>query len=1131
MSSSHALTRRLAAFAVASLLTGASLVEPAARPVAAATTYVVTSTADAGSCPGGSGNPGYSLRCAIAAVNAAKVAATIQFSIPTSDPGCSGTPSVCTISPGSGLPTLSVGGTTIDGYSQPGAAPNTSVMGAAGNARIAVRIDGGAAPPGYSGLIITAPNVTVDGLSLTNWVPDLAVGSDGVGIVVTGAAARGDRILGNYIGVAPNGTTVAGNDIGVSELNGASGLLVGDATPAGRNLIGGSAEAGILLDVGRQNVVQGNYIGTNVAGTSALPNNDGVDLFAQGTPGTPGTGSTIGGGTASAGNVISGNTRYGVLVGLIGTSSDAYTVIGANVIGLNAPGKSALPNARGVLLDRAKYTTVGGPGVQANVIAGNSADGVTITDGGVSNLVTNNFIGTTSAGAKVGNGGNGVLLAPTSLSDRIANNTIANNKLAGVQVGSGSSDNVHTAISMNSMFGNLSGISLAGQSPSTCLSGPTTGTPNDYTPCPLIKFATTSQIVGEACAGCTVEIFIAPSKTDDEGKTYLGTATPNCGSPCTGIGQWTLPSSSYAVPLSKGQVVVATATTGTVPVETSMFSRAAVVGQPIVVTTTADTASPCPSNAVSLRCAIIKVNGDGSGDTVEFAIPSTDAGCSGTPRVCTIAPASPLPHLLAAGAFINGYTQPGATPNTNGLTGGDNATLTVRLDGSSAGQSADGLFLTNSNQGVSGLAVLNFRGSSAGNGIRISGPAAAGDLIQGNLIGLDVNGATAGPNNNGVLVTGGAGTATIGGRALGDANVIGGNKRYGVELSQGSKSTVLENLIGTTAAGTGPLGNGLTGVFLFGTTANIIGGSWPFAGNVISGNLSDGIDGVNASLSTIAQNTIGANGAGTAPLGNGLEGVYLYAGNNNLVGGSASTGRNIISGNGGDGVALLGEYGDVVTGNRIGASASNGPLPNQAVGVLVGDPSSASSAPNHAYLPTVQPDSAGANPSTATISLNTIANNLGVGVQIGQSVYESTVHAVISQNSMKLNGGPGIDLTGSPLACGGTSPAPGPNDMLPCPTISNNSTKTQITGSACVGCVVEVFKANSQADDAGYGEGLTYLGSTVQGAGIPYWTLTLPSGVLSNGDTITTTATLPANESTPGETSQFSANFTFPNPT
>src|SRR5262249_26276854 len=58
-------------------------------------------------------------------------------------------------------------------------------------------------------------------------------------------------------------------------------------------------------------VIQNNFIGTNVAGTAALGNFDGITIT--------GTANTVGGTAAGAGNLISGNNRYGVAI--VGSSS------------------------------------------------------------------------------------------------------------------------------------------------------------------------------------------------------------------------------------------------------------------------------------------------------------------------------------------------------------------------------------------------------------------------------------------------------------------------------------------------------------------------------------------------------------------------------------------------------------------------------------------------------------------------------------------------------------------------------------------------------------------------------------------------------------------------------------------
>src|SRR5438132_894854 len=124
----------------------------------------------------------------------------------------------------------------------------------------------------------------------------------------------------------------------------------------------------------------------------------------------------------------------------------------------------------------------------------------------------------------------------------------------------------------------------------------------------------------------------------------------------------------------------------------------------LIVTTTADP-STCTTASFSLRCAIHQANADGSGDTITFNIPTADPGCMRS--VCTISITDPLfSQLTANNTTINGYTQPGARPNTNPLSSGDNAVLTIRLDGGSPG--GNGLSVTGSGDTVKGLDLTNF---------------------------------------------------------------------------------------------------------------------------------------------------------------------------------------------------------------------------------------------------------------------------------------------------------------------------------------------------------------------------------------------------------------------------------------
>src|SRR5712664_2544963 len=101
------------------------------------------------------------------------------------------------------------------------------------------------------------------------------------------------------------------------------------------------------------NDIQGNFIGTAVGGTNALPNG----LAGIGISDAPGN--QIGGGSVGAGNVISGNRDAGIY--LIGSGATGERILG-NIIGADASGTAALGNTRwGIYLDRASTNTIGGP--------------------------------------------------------------------------------------------------------------------------------------------------------------------------------------------------------------------------------------------------------------------------------------------------------------------------------------------------------------------------------------------------------------------------------------------------------------------------------------------------------------------------------------------------------------------------------------------------------------------------------------------------------------------------------------------------------------------------------------------------------------------------------------------------
>jgi hypothetical protein len=369
---------------IASLLVGLGFLAASAAHAAGP---IVTSTADSGAG---------TLRAAITSANAGGVAVGIVFDITG---GCA-TP--CTIQLSGPLPVITVP-VTIDGYSQPGASPNTLAVGDDAVVKIVLDINGVTGTQVMTFSPAAAGSI-IKGLAIVNSVSGPL--SQPIYIQASNVA-----IEGNFIGVNAAGTAgAAGVDMEAITLVSGDNLRIGGTAPAQRNVIGG-ADVGITILAGTGHVVQGNYIGTNAAGTASIGNGYGVFvLTSSAAVGTV----TIGGTSAGSGNVISGNTGSGIRVFANVNPTGALTIQG-NLIGMNAAGSAAIGNlGDGITLlgnvgNPVGPVTVGGSSVAAaNVISGNTGNG--IYGNNLSTLtVLGNSIGSNAAGtAGFGNGHWGV---------------------------------------------------------------------------------------------------------------------------------------------------------------------------------------------------------------------------------------------------------------------------------------------------------------------------------------------------------------------------------------------------------------------------------------------------------------------------------------------------------------------------------------------------------------------------------------------------------------------------------------------------------------------------------------------------------------------------------------------------
>jgi CSLREA domain-containing protein len=523
----------------------------------------------------------------------------------------------------------------------------------------------------------------------------------------------------------------------------------------------------------------------------------------------------------------------------------------------------------------------------------------------------------------------------------------------------------------------------------------------------------------------------------------------------------------------------------------TLIARSAVVPGPIVVDSGADDADAIPgdgdcataSGACTLRAAIAEANAHVGPDTIAFAIPGGG--------VRTINVTSSLPTLSdrTGGTTIDGYSQPGSSPNTDPVE--SNARLTVQVQGTGITVGMPAFTLSSADNVVRGLAVFNVRP------ILISGAAAVRNSIVGNFIGTDAAagfGATALVRNaGGVVLARGASSNVVGRAAPADRNVISGNAFTGIYLQDvGTNDNVMMgNIIGLSPDGLRRIRNQRMGVDInLGAKRTIVGGLGPGEGNVISGNTGGGAE-VSHTTETVGNviqgNLIGTNLTGTAVptwTHNSEQGVHVEDG----VQGTVIEG-NVIGDNYFGGIVVEGVLtaGTVLRGNWVGTAPNGTTMGNRIVGIGIN------------------------SASGTTVTSNVVSRNQGAGVAIdGPAASGNT----ISRNQIWANAGLAIDL-----APAGVNPNDlgdgdsGPNRLLNFPDLESVD-ESSVIGSACTGCVVELFTADQAA--GAHGGGRTLLGSATVGTDGRF---AIAGLALAPGTVVSATAT-----DTLGNTSEMSRN-------
>jgi len=535
-----------------------------------AANFTVTNTSDSGAG---------SLRSAIQSANTTPGAPhQIVFNIPVSDPGYSSARGVWTITPLSPLPYITGSNINIDGTSQTTFAGNTNIHGPE------IELDGNHNID-YGFFIINGSHITIKGFIIRKFT---------YGIQISGTASQHHIISGNYVGVNHDASDTSGCYIGIEILNYAGNTMIGGANPEDRNIVSGNHHIGIRLLHSSNNTLYNNYIGTDRTGNLALPNYDGLSLeafsqnniiggsgsgmrnvisgnYAYGLPliglhtqhniirgnhmGTNAAGTAplpntygilfddgaryniVGGHAPGEGNVLSGNTGYGLFIYNLGTTEN---LIYGNFIGTDATGTFAIPNANGIVIDgvATRHT------IDKNIISGNIQQGIVIhITGSNEHLITRNLIGTDISGNNpLGNGSDGIRIAEGGQHNTIgiapdSGNVIAWNGGNGILIMTAA--DICNRISGNSIHSNaLLGIDLYPEGVTPNDPGDFDSGPNAGMNFPVILSAIydpgtgTTTITGvldtPGPETCTVELFLSDGDPSGhgQGKVYAGNLSP-----------------------------------------------------------------------------------------------------------------------------------------------------------------------------------------------------------------------------------------------------------------------------------------------------------------------------------------------------------------------------------------------------------------------------------------------------------------------------------------------------------------------------------------------------------------------------------------------------------------------------
>jgi len=316
-----------------------------------------------------------------------------------------------------------------------------------------------------NGIFLNSASYNLVGINPTNsssYVSNVISGNGNDGIAINGAS---NIIVSNHIGTNVDGTIAIGNGqsgISINYVSASNNIIGGTEyvnsdniqnNPSGDNghstpvfiipplgnLISGNNMHGININNGYTNTINGNFIGTNYNGTSAIGNLlNGIYISNYS------NGNIISGCSSNQHpyiyyNIISGNGLNGIYI-----LDSTNTTIQSNYIGIGSQDNTIVPNTNGIFICGSStlinigYNGLYGP--LGNVISGNIKNGIYVTDMALQMLLYGNIIGIYGNALKASNGENGIYI-DSSLGQHIINTcTIAGNNKNGIMLAKNSNN-------------------------------------------------------------------------------------------------------------------------------------------------------------------------------------------------------------------------------------------------------------------------------------------------------------------------------------------------------------------------------------------------------------------------------------------------------------------------------------------------------------------------------------------------------------------------------------------------------------------------------------------------------------------------------------------------------------------